>query len=185
VLGQAQGERARLVLGSVPWPELAGSLRRTFQDRAAEKGLSFQVHDSDVPPLRGDRGQLERMLENLVSNAIKYTPPGGQVEVLAEPRGEQQVRVQVRDSGIGIPQAARARLFEEFYRADNAKGLDEIGSGLGLAIAREIVSGHGGTIAVESEEGRGSTFSVDLPATGAPLPEGEREHVDQAMHAPR
>jgi signal transduction histidine kinase len=110
---------------------------------------------------------VEQLLENLVSNAIKYTPAEGSVEVRFA-RANGTVRIEVSDTGIGIPAADRPRLFTEFFRAENAKAMDEIGTGLGLAIVKEIVDQLGGRIFLESEEGVGTIFVVHLPIAATP-----------------
>jgi signal transduction histidine kinase len=98
---------------------------------------------------------------NLVSNAVKYTPRGGRVTVKAWPENDE-IRLEVSDTGIGIPAEALPRLFAEFYRAKNARAMEVEGTGLGLVIARDVAKQHGGEITVSSEEGRGSTFLVRL-----------------------
>jgi signal transduction histidine kinase len=116
----------------------------------------------NLPPIRGQLETLEQLLENLVSNAIKYTPAEGSVEVkFAKANGT--VRIEVSDTGIGIPAADRPRLFTEFFRSENAKSVDEVGTGLGLAIVKEIVDKLGGRTLIESEEGVGTMFVVHLP----------------------
>jgi two-component system sensor histidine kinase VicK len=97
-----------------------------------------------------------------VSNAIKYTPAEGSVE-LRFSRADGTVRIEVSDTGIGIPAADRPRLFTEFFRAENAKAMEDVGTGLGLAIVKEIADQLGGRIFVESEEGAGTIFVVHLP----------------------
>lgn len=158
---------------------VAGRLQRTFQDRAAEKGLRFTVELPDDPPrLRGNQDQIEQMLENLVSNAVKYTPEGN-VEVVFSQIRPGRVAIEVRDTGIGIPEQDRARLFTDFFRADNAKAVEEIGTGLGLAIVKETVDACGGDIEVESREGAGTTFRVELPGKEEGedhVPERDEEH---------
>jgi len=157
-------ERTRLDPNATTAPEeLARRVRRTFQDKAAEKRLAFQVNlPESLPLIRGPLETLEQLLENLVSNAIKYTPAEGSVEVkFAKANGT--VRIEVSDTGIGIPAADRPRLFTEFFRAENAKSMDEVGTGLGLAIVKEIVDKLGGRTLIESEEGVGTIFVVHLP----------------------
>ena len=146
---------------------LAGKVERTFRDRAAEKRLTFHVAAAaSLPPARGDAGRLQHLFENLVSNAIKYTPDGGRVALQIAAEGESEIRLEVSDTGIGIPEAARSRLFTEFFRAENARACDAVGTGLGLVIVKEIVDQHGGRIAVDSVEGRGTRFTVWLPVAG-------------------
>ena len=163
-LAQSRSLKSQPHLGSVDLNVLAGRVRRTFQDAAAEKGLAFSVAIPEgLPEIRGDREQVEQMLENLVSNAIKYTPSGGRVGVAFALGADHTVRIEVSDNGIGIPKADRGRLFTEFFRADNAKALEETGTGLGLPIVKDIVDQHGGRVLVESEEKLGTIFVVHLP----------------------
>ena len=134
-----------------------------FQAQAGEKGLQVTVEISpDLPPACLQPEQAKSVWANLISNAIKYTPSGGQVIVrLHQEAGE--LLGQVQDTGIGIPQEAQGSLFTEFYRAKNAKSLDIPGTGLGLAIIKQIIEKAGGNIWVESQLGQGSTFSFRLP----------------------
>jgi signal transduction histidine kinase len=126
-------------------PELvAQRIRRTFQ------------------AIRGDLEMVEQILENLVSNAIKYTLPDGKVEVKFS-SAATMIRMEVSDTGIGIPKSDRSRLFSEFFRAENARSIEKAGTGLGLAIVKEFVDKLGGRILVESEEHMGTIFVVDLP----------------------
>jgi len=120
--------------------------------------------ENDPPPVSGNSEQIEQMLENLVSNAIKYTPDGGWVKVTFSGAPGNKVVIRVADSGIGIPEKDQSRLFTEFFRADNAREKQEMGTGLGLSIVKEIVDAHQGTIQVESRENHGTTVVVSLPA---------------------
>jgi signal transduction histidine kinase len=112
---------------------------------------------------RWDPDRLDQVLTNLVSNALKYSPEGGEVRVGVR-RDDGEAALTVSDQGIGIPPAERATLFEPFARGAAARRIAE-GTGLGLSIAATIVARHGGTIACESEVGVGSTFTVRLPLT--------------------
>ena len=142
---------------------LARRVRRTFQDRAAEKELTFSViSPSNLPPIRGELEIVEQILENLISNAIKYTPADGSVEVTFS-RADSMVRIEVRDNGIGIPDSEKPKLFTDFFRAANARAAEKVGTGLGLAIVKESTQILGGRIVVESEEGMGTLFVVHLP----------------------
>ena len=134
---------------------------RLFADR---QGVTLRV---DVPapvrPVRGDPERLGQVLINLVHNAVKFSPDGGDVTILVRGSGET-VMVSVTDHGVGIPKAAQDRLFERFYKVDRARVRGEAGgTGLGLAIARHVIEQHHGRIWVESAEGAGSTFSFELP----------------------
>ena len=106
---------------------------------------------------------LKELLENLVSNAIKYTLPGGEVEVRFAAGAPGEVRIVVRDTGIGIPEREQAKLFQEFFRAANAKRHSPAGTGLGLALVKQTVERHHGRIRVDSAEGRGTTVTIEIP----------------------
>jgi signal transduction histidine kinase len=113
-----------------------------------------------------DQGDLERIVSNLVGNAVKYTSKGD-VRVTLD-RVDGRVRLEIADSGIGIPKDALPFLFNEFYRANNAKAGGESGTGLGLAIVKLLVARYRGEISVASQEGVGTTMTVSLPAWQGP-----------------
>jgi signal transduction histidine kinase len=115
-----------------------------------------------LPPVAADPGQLQQVLTNLVDNAVKYSPSGGNVTLELESRGEY-VRFVVSDPGLGIPPAEQRRIFEKFYRLDPDMTQGIGGTGLGLYICRELVRRVGGRIWVESQEGEGSAFYVEVP----------------------
>jgi two-component system sensor histidine kinase BaeS len=108
---------------------------------------------------------LEQALSNLVSNGLKFTPPGGQVRVGARPQGAA-ASITVTDTGMGIDPQALDSIFHRFYRADGARQMGTRGSGLGLAIAQQMIEAQNGTITVTSELGHGSVFLVTLPGAG-------------------
>jgi signal transduction histidine kinase len=110
----------------------------------------------------GDETQLTSMFTNLVDNAVKYTPPGGQVEVTGGCE-DSEVVIRVSDTGIGIPEGKLPRIFERFYRVDKARSKETGGTGLGLSIVKHVAENHGGRVTVESVLGEGSTFTVYLP----------------------
>lgn len=131
---------------------------------AERKGLTFVEHASDESLVaQGDADEIDRIFTNVVSNAVKYTPAGRQI-VLGLERVGDEVVMRCTDQGIGISEADRARLFEEFFRSTNPQAVAEPGTGLGLAIVKRIVERHGGRIEVASELGKGTTFTVALPA---------------------
>jgi len=156
--GLAEEETAVVLNSSV------GRAVLLLQPRAEEKGvtLTHRVCGEELVVWGTEEG-LDRIFVNLVGNAVKYTPSGGSVTVTMRPV-EGAVKVQVADTGIGIPEEALPHLFEEFYRAPNAKALEEVGTGLGLAIVKDLVERYGGRIEVESKVGQGSTFTVTFPA---------------------
>jgi K+-sensing histidine kinase KdpD len=164
-LAKSREEKRTEALKSTQPAEVARRIRRTFQDRAAQKNITFDVTGAEqLPSIRGDLEMIEQILENLVSNAVKYTPADGTVTVKFS-QTANRVRIEISDTGIGIPKSDRPRLFSEFFRAENARAIEKIGTGLGLAIVKEFVDKLGGRILVESEEGMGTIFVVDLPVT--------------------
>ena len=155
---QLKGERKEVVLN-----EIITKVIEVMQTSAEEKGLELNVELPEEPlTLLGFEDGLERVFMNLVSNAVKYTPAGGSVTVRAWSE-DDQIKVEVSDTGIGIPEEALPRIFDEFYRAKNAKAIEVEGTGLGLAIVKDVVERHGGQISVQSVLGEGSTFCVTLP----------------------
>ena len=153
---------------------LAGQTERTFRDEAERRGLRFSVTvEPGLPAVASGVDLLKEMMENLVSNALKYTLAGGEVRVHFE-RGEPgEVRIRVRDTGIGIPEKEQGRLFQEFFRAANAKRHSAAGTGLGLTLVKQTVERHFGRIRVDSAEGRGTSVTIDLPIRRASLPAPE------------
>ena len=112
--------------------------------------------------VRADRNRLRQVLVNLLDNAIKYSAPGGRVEISAEPRGDEWV-ITVRDTGTGIPDEEIPRIWERLYRGDKSRS--QRGLGLGLSLVRAIINAHGGSIEVQSTVGKGSSFSIHLAKT--------------------
>jgi len=134
-----------------------------FAREAEERGLTLEKEMSDTPvPVLADDGALRQVVDNLVQNAIRYTPEGGKILVRVHQEGEYAV-LTVQDSGIGIHSQHHDRLFERFYRVDTARSRELGGTGLGLAIVKHLTQAHGGEVTMESEPGRGSTFRVRLP----------------------
>ncbi len=150
---------AELRLGDIDLVELVRDAAELFQTVAEDRDIKLI---SQLPPqcrLRADRQRLQRVIANLLDNALKYTPPGGQVTIALREEGSR-VRLAVEDTGVGISPEERTRIFERFYRSDRSRA--EPGNGLGLALCLANVRAHGGEISVESEPGRGSTFTVTL-----------------------
>jgi signal transduction histidine kinase/DNA-binding response OmpR family regulator len=150
--------------------ELLRTALYDFQVLADRSGLALEAEITATETnVRGDSRHLRRVLDNLIDNALKFTPEGGSITVGLHNRA-QQVVVQIQDTGIGIGQEHLERIFDRFYQVDGSIQRHHDGSGLGLALVKEIVASHGGTVAVESEEGVGSQFIVSLPLA-SPLPE--------------
>lgn len=135
----------------------------TVRVNAAAKHLEIETEcDPGLPQILGDVNALHEILQNLLENAVRYTPEGGRILVKAEARNSG-IALSVTDTGIGIPRASQERIFERFYRVDAARSREVGGTGLGLSITKHLVEAHGGKIEVESEIGRGSKFTVLLP----------------------
>jgi signal transduction histidine kinase len=148
--------------GLVSLNEVLREVHARYEAPAHDKGLVLQCQcPGEALNVWGDKAELDRIVNNLVSNAVKYTRQG-EVRVLAQ-RADGFVRVVVADTGIGIPQDALPSLFEEFFRAKNAKQLQESGTGLGLSIVKDLVERYDGQIKVDSVEGEGTTFTLTLP----------------------
>jgi hypothetical protein len=130
---------------------------------AADRGVTLDAHHPAWPlVVEGDADRLEQLLTNLVSNAIKHSPSGGMVEIIARQEGTY-VRIDVCDRGAGIPEEFRSRIFGKFAMADSSDSRARGGTGLGLSIAQEIAQRHNGRISFSDRQGGGTTFSVDLP----------------------
>jgi two-component system sensor histidine kinase ResE len=139
--------------------------RQQSEDRAI--ALSFQ-NQTDAVFLQANRFSMEQLFNNLLSNALRYTPEGGRVTVsLSRTVTKNEVEVRITDTGIGIASENLPHIFDDFYRAGNAKAFTENGTGLGLSIAKKIVELHAGNIRVESEENRGTSFIITLTKVGA------------------
>jgi signal transduction histidine kinase len=151
--------------------ELAASIGTGLSAALRQRKLQLDLHiPDDLPPVWADRDRIAQVLENLLVNALKFTPPGGHIGVVASAEaGSERVSVSVEDSGVGIPAQHVARIFERFYQADPSSTRRFAGVGLGLAIVKSILDAHGSQIDVVSEEGRGTRFSFTLPRAGAPV----------------
>ncbi|MDI7252509.1 PAS domain-containing protein [Candidatus Solincola sp.] len=160
-------EEGRLVGKKWPAPveELIANAVSEYGNQAAERGLSLVSSvEEGLPPVSVDVWRVHQVLENLIGNAIKFTPPGGTVEVSARrSREEGMVEFEVRDTGPGIPLHEQRRLFTMFYQVETDSTRSAGGLGLGLVISKGIVESHGGRIWVESEPGKGSSFKFTLP----------------------
>lgn len=153
-----------LQFAPLPVRDFLQGLAEKLRPRAEGKGLKFSLElAGDLPEVETDADALEQVLTNLVDNAVKFTPPGGKVTLYADfiPSGE--LRIQVRDTGKGIPAEDLERIFERFFRVERSRSQDYGGSGLGLALCRELVTLLGGRITAWSEPGKGSVFTVDIP----------------------
>ena len=172
-LSRLESRRLRLGSEDVKVNELVDAVVADFRGQTRNHDIVF--HRSPEPLLvKGDHERLEQVLVNLLTNAIKYTPQGGQIVVAVE-RGDGEVRVSVKDPGIGVPAEEQPMLFQRFFRAANANTRNYSGLGIGLFVSNEIVKRHGGRFEVSSEVGKGSTFCFHLPLARSPA----------EAHAPR
>lgn len=145
--------------------ELIEGCAETTLLKASRRQIALEIEvPPGLPSVRGDAGLLRDVLQNLLDNAIQYTPEGGHIHVTAEAKSREVV-VTVSDTGIGIPASDQERIFERFYRVDAARSREAGGTGLGLSIAKHIVEAHNGRLSVESVIGEGSKFSFSIPIT--------------------
>jgi two-component system phosphate regulon sensor histidine kinase PhoR len=157
-------ERTPLELEDIDLRNFIENVIRIFDQRLKDKQLSLVVDmKENLPPIKADRFKLEQVLVNLLDNAVKYTERG-EIVVSVDIR-DKQARIQVRDTGIGIPRGAIPRIFERFYVVDKSRSRKSGGTGLGLSIVKHIVLLHNGTIHIESTPGEGTTVTVTLPTS--------------------
>ena len=161
---QLQGGRLTLARVAVPLPDLLAAQVAEFRGRAADRGLALRLEvEGDAPPMRqGDPDRLRQILRNLIDNALRFTPQGAVTVTLALTASDR-VAVMVADTGIGIAEADRDRIFDPFVQLDDRMGRVHGGRGLGLSLARKLAEAMGGTLTVQSQPGQGSTFRLDLP----------------------
>jgi heavy metal sensor kinase len=148
--------------------DLAEQCAALVRPLAEARGVSLRVHRQGPAPLTADPDKLREVLTNLLHNAIQYNRPEGAIDLVVE-QNNGDLRVEVRDTGIGIPESAREQIFERFFRADPSRSADGLHAGLGLAIVKGYVDLMGGSIGVDSAEGQGSTFRIRLPVAAAAI----------------
>jgi signal transduction histidine kinase len=166
LVAEAEDRALALDIHQVDLDELATECVEAAKPAANAKHIRLTLSHGSPGPLNGDSIRLAQMMDNLVSNAIKFTPPGGHVAVTTRAR-DGHVVFEVADSGGGISVADQAQLFEPFFRAGAAAAQATPGPGLGLTITKAIVDAHRGVISVESGVGTGTTFQVRIPRTHA------------------
>lgn len=161
-LARADAGHVKLQVHEFYINDLLAECCRSVQALASARRIKLECQASDDLPFRGDEELLRRLVVNLLDNAIRYTPGGGEVRASLHANGSS-VRVEVSDTGAGIPPEAATHVFERFYRADQARSRQDGGFGLGLAIVKWIAESHKGAVDLASQPGRGSTFTVTLP----------------------
>jgi two-component system phosphate regulon sensor histidine kinase PhoR len=166
-LSRVEGGSAPVHLEIVDAADVARRLLRELEPRLRAGELMAEVEAKGEARVRADRRGLEQVLANLLDNAIKYTPPGGQIRVRAVDASADRMRIEVEDTGIGIPRKDLPRIFERFYRVDPGRSRALGGTGLGLAIVKHWIQAQGGQVGVESQPGRGSRFWIELPRSSA------------------
>jgi two-component system, OmpR family, sensor histidine kinase BaeS len=171
-LARFEGDARSLNLGATNVASLVAGICRNHEPQFREKGVALRFTPANGDPRSGgpllsvDSDKLSQAVINLLSNALKYTPPGGTVDVQVCPK-PSGTEIRVADTGVGIDPGDLPRIFERFYRADNSRSRATGGAGIGLSIAKAIVEAHGGTISASSQPGRGSEFLVSLPPSPA------------------
>jgi signal transduction histidine kinase len=147
----------------LPFSDILSSVIKNISSKAKQKNISINyMAEASIHKIRGSKEYIQEAILNILANSVKYTPPNGRVDVYVSDKGNS-VLIQIKDTGIGIPQDELPKIFNEFYRATNAKKIERDGTGLGLSIAKQVIERHGGKIWVESEQGQGTTFNIILP----------------------
>ena len=175
-LAQIEAGKLSLEFGAVDLAAVAAESVETARPLAEEKEITLTLATSPLPLLAGDRARLAQLLDNLVSNAVKFTPQGGRVDVRASSSRENAI-LEVRDTGMGIPADEQEHVFERFFRTSRATEQAIQGTGLGLAISNAIVHAHGGRITLASNEGEGATFRVTIPIRAVQPAERAQEEI--------
>ncbi len=163
-IARIESGREVLKFEAVNLKALADNLADMLAPPMKDKGIEFSIQiPPEVPLVRADRNQIDRVFINIVGNAIKFTPPGGRITVAARLQDPQTVEIKVSDTGIGIAPNDLEKIFEEFYRVDNEVNQSAKGTGLGLTLVKYIVEAHHGKLSVSSQVGHGSHFIFTLP----------------------
>ncbi len=189
VLSDLESGKARLAFQRLEVGQFIQRVFEVFWDQAAKKNIKLtQTLEPQLPPLLGDLDRLQQLFINLVDNAIKYTPPGGEVSLavtrVADAKGSAQIEIAVADTGPGIPEKDLPRLTERFYRVDKARSRDLGGTGLGLAIVKHIVQAHKGELTIDSIINQGTTVRVRLPANPSNGKQPEADSVPVRREIP-
>jgi PAS domain S-box-containing protein len=174
-LAQLDAGSFSLDLGDADLVELAGEAIEAARPAAEAKNLILTLEHDQPALVSVDANRIGQALDNLISNAIKFTPEGGKVHLLIENRGSAYA-LHVRDTGYGIPASEQERLFERFFRSTTASANHVPGTGLGLTIAKTIIERHGGSIGFDSTDGKGTTFTISLPKRIAKDDERPKRH---------
>ena len=168
-LAKTEAGKMELHIEKTSVPELCKALVGYFSSLTKKKRIKVKLLvDNNIPPLITDAGKVQQILYNFLSNAVKFTPERGRIEIRAAMPDEKTVRIAVADTGCGIAEADKEKIFEKFRQADGSITRQSTGSGLGLAISKELATILAGSIGMESELNKGSTFWLDIPVTLTP-----------------
>jgi len=175
--------RAQAGVQALQWQriDIVGLVRdagRLFETTARDNDLTVSITATGSCPINGDERMLQRLVANLLDNAIRYTPRGGRIDIALQPMSSGDVEMVFQDTGIGIAAEDLPRIFERFYRCDPSRSAS--GTGLGLSLAQAIVQAHGGRITARSEVGQGSTFTLRLLRNADKI---KKDQMDQGVHA--
>ena len=163
-LAKTEAGKMKLHIEKTSVPQLCKALVASFSALTKKKKIKVKLQlDNNIPPLSTDASKVQQILYNFLSNAVKFTPEKGRIEIRANMQGEQTVRIAVSDTGPGIAETDKEKIFEKFRQADGSITRQSTGSGLGLAISKELAAMLAGSIGVESETDKGSTFWLDIP----------------------
>jgi two-component system sensor histidine kinase VicK len=163
-LSRLDSKEAMLAKEWITVPDMLEEVADRFAFQLLQRNTEiFIVVEQDIPKIQIDRDKIDQVLDNLISNAIKYTGDEGRIELGARKNAQNELEIFVQDNGIGIPQKDLSRIFERFYRVDKGRSRNMGGTGLGLSIAQEIIRAHGGDILLESEYNIGTRVTFTIP----------------------
>jgi signal transduction histidine kinase len=169
-LAKTQAGKMELHIEKTSMLQLCEALLPSFSLITEKKNIKIELQvDSDIPILTTDAGKVRQILYNFLSNAVKFTPSRGRIEIRAKMVDEKTVRIAVSDTGCGIAESDKGKIFEKFRQVDGSITRESTGTGLGLTISTELAAMLAGSIGMESELGKGSTFWLNIPVTLTPL----------------
>jgi two-component system phosphate regulon sensor histidine kinase PhoR len=161
-LSHIESKEIKLKIEEIKLVDLVNEVLRGFKNQLKKTPINVNNNLSSGLTIKADKDKLERVLVNLIDNAIKFNKEKGSINIYSEESGNN-IKIVIEDSGIGIPAKDIPRIFERFYRVDKARSRELGGTGLGLSIVKHIIELHGGSVGVESTEGLGSKFCFTLP----------------------
>jgi signal transduction histidine kinase len=165
-LAKTQAGKMELHIEKTSVQQLCKALVSSFSLLTKKKKIKVKLQvDSDIPILSTDAGKIQQILYNFLSNAVKFTPQRGRIEIRAQMMDEKTIRIAVSDTGCGIAESDREKIFEKFRQADGSITRESTGTGLGLTISTELAAMLAGSIGLQSELDKGSTFWIDIPVT--------------------